>query len=174
MRIGLSLGALALSAALGIATGVQAQVLPQEGDEFSMFGEASGWTIFVNESRGTCLAERVDDASVLQMGLTADATLGYLGVFTQDPTGIETNTVERVEIEIGGQRYAGEVAEMANLKEGYSGGYILANNAEFIQAVADQPSMTVFVADREPLEISLAGTKAAIQAAQDCNAAQAG
>lgn len=169
-----SLSILALGIALGGTALAQGQVLPQEGDTFSVYAEADGWTVYVNETRGTCLAERVGEDSVLQMGVTGDATLGYMGVFTQNPTDIVTTMVERVEIEIGGESYVGEATEMANLREGYSGGYIVANNPAFIQAVADESSMIARVDDRDPLEISLEGTAAAMETARECVAAQGG
>ena len=77
------------------------------------------------------------------------------------------------EIQMGDNRYAGEVAEMAgNLKGGYSGGYVLANDPGFVKDVEQQYVMMVMPEGVEPFEVDLTGTKKAVAAARECNAAQ--
>ena len=76
-----ALSTLAVTATFAADVG---DVLPKAGAEFTKWGEAEGWTVFVDQSRGTCLIERVDAAgNVVQMGLTSSHEFGYLGVFTQ-------------------------------------------------------------------------------------------
>lgn len=151
------------------------QALPSATDTFVPYGPFGGWNVFVNETRGTCFAERVLETSVLQMGITEPAIFAYLGIFTQAPTEAESGRVEQVELLIGERRFVGEVTEAAgNIPGGFSGGYIVSQDLGFIEALGAGSSMTATVGDRPPLEIDLTGTAEAIEAVRACNAAQLG
>ena len=165
---------IAATAVMASALSAGAEAIPPGTDGFTPYGEVEGWNVFVDNGRGTCLIERVgDDGVAVQMGLTADATFGYVGVFTQAPTNAEGGKIRTIEIQMGDNRYAGEVAEMAgNLKGGYSGGYVLANDPGFVKDVEQQYVMMVMPEGVEPFEVDLTGTKKAIAAARECNAAQ--
>lgn len=170
--------AVAAITALGLSAPVLAQggqVLPLATDSFQPYGAAGGWNVFVNATRGSCLAERVTDTSVLQMGITDPAIFGYLGVFTLDATSMQGGRTDRIEILIGERRFIGEVTEAAgNIVGGYSGGYVVSRDTGFLEALSSAASMTATVGSRAPIEISLAGTADAIAAVRACNAAQPG
>ncbi len=69
-------------------------ILPKDNAEFVNYGEESGWNIFVDKSRNTCLIERVDEnTNVVQMGLTPDKDFGYMGVFTKADIEFEDDKV---------------------------------------------------------------------------------
>lgn len=161
--------------ALSPALAQDGQALPLATDTFAPFGPFGGWNVFVNETRGTCFAERVAETSVLQMGLTEPAIFAYLGIFTQAPTAAESGRVEPVELMIGDRRFVGEVTEAAgNIPGGFSGGYIVSRDLGLIEALAAAQTMTATVGTRPPLDIDLTGTSDAIDAVRACNAAQLG
>lgn len=147
-------------------------VLPKADLTFAPWGEADGWNIFIDASRGSCLAERIDaNGSVVQMGVTKDKKFGYLGVFSQIAE--IKDSKEPVMIMLGDHEYVGDVhTKTKNLADGYVGGYILANNAMFVDDVMNKEEMTVFPKDDFAFKVSLAGTKAAIEAATTCTAEQ--
>lgn len=144
-------------------------ILPKDNAEFVNYGEESGWNIFVDKSQNTCLIERVDEnTNVVQMGLTPDKDFGYLGVFTK--ADIEFKD-DKVELLMDNKLYYGDTtAAPPNLADGYKGGYLLANNPDFVTDVMERETMIVMPESNFAFEISLAGTKKAIEAARACNA----
>jgi hypothetical protein len=71
-------------------------------NEFLRFGEVEGWKVFIDTTKNTCLIEKIDDAeNVVQMGLTADRGVGYVGVFTKGETKIKKDETEAVAILMG-------------------------------------------------------------------------
>ena len=167
--------ALALTGLAAPAMAQGGQVLPLSTDSFAPYGPLGGWNVFVNTTRGSCMAERVTGTSVLQMGITEPALFGYLGVFTSEPTELQRGRVEQVELLIGERRFVGEVTEAAgNIVGGFSGGYIVSRDTGLVDALGAAPSMTATVGTREPIQIDLTGTADAIAAVRACNAAQPG
>jgi len=148
-------------------------VIPSENDTFVKWGEESGWTIYVDENRGSCLIERVDEnQNVVQMGLTQDHELGYLGVFTKNDIGLSGKN-EEIILSIDGKLYSAEAKKKTkNLADGYTGGYILANNPNFISDVMKKYDMIVFPEEEFAFTVSLDGTLKAIEAARKCNMEQ--
>ena len=149
-------------------------VVPPGDDGFTKVGEVEGWDLFVDNERKTCLIERVDEAgNIVQMGLTKGREFGYLGVFTKADIGIKKGKKEKIYIDIDGTLYWSESTGMkGNITEGYSGGYILANNPQFISDVANKYSMVVFPKKKGAFVVDLAGTKKAIEAARECTSEQ--
>jgi hypothetical protein len=165
-----SAAALATIAATS-AYSADSDVLPKENAEFTNWGEVEGWTIFVDQSRGTCLIERVDaNENVVQMGLTASHEFGYFGVFTKADVKPKDN---KVHLLLDDKAYYGDTnAKTKNLAQGYKGGYILANNPNFVEDVMKKYTMTVYPDDANSFEVSLDGTLKAIEEARKCNAEQ--
>lgn len=166
-----SAAALATLAATATFAADVGDVLPKDNAEFTKWGEAEGWNVFIDQSRGTCLIERVDAAgNVVQMGLTSSHEFGYLGVFTKADVKPKNNTVH---LSLDGKQYYGDAdAQKKKLAEGYKGGYILANNPNFVNDVMKKYVMTVYPEDANTFDVSLKGTFKAIEAARKCNAEQ--
>ena len=160
-----------ISATMAMAGG---DAVPPGDDGFTKVGEVEGWGLFVDNQRKTCMIERMDEAeNIVQMGLTADREFGYLGVFTKADIGIRKGKKEKIYIDIDGTLYWSESTGMkGNITEGYSGGYILANNPQFINDVANKYTMTVFPRKQSAFVVDLAGTKKAIAAARECTEEQ--
>lgn len=143
-------------------------VLPKDNAEFVKWGEESGWDIFVDKSRNACLIERVDDnENVVQMGLTADKEFGYIGVFTKADIEFEG---DKLHLRLDEKAYVGDASPApANLAQGYKGGYLLANNPDFVEDVQRRYNMVVMPEHSNSFEVSLDGTLKAIDAARMCN-----
>jgi hypothetical protein len=147
-----------------------------QADTFTLYGEVEGWKVFADETKKSCLIEAKDSAeNVVQMGLTADRGVGYLGVFVKGETDFKNGDTEAVAILIGENLYVGEATAMkGNLSNEYSGGYILSDDPQFVTDIAQQYVMTVFPEKDYGFSIDLTGTKKAIELARECNAKQLG
>jgi hypothetical protein len=166
---------LAITAALSSAIAAYAQdqnPLPKSTDELVRFGkDIEGWTIYANKTRGDCLIVRQDGPSAVQMGVTPnDQEVGYLGVFTKLDIGLKNGTKSEIYVAIGGNLYEGVATTAAGgeLKDGYSGGYILTDDPKFKRAVAKQYEMTVFPETEGAFVVDLKGTFRAMAAGRKC------
>lgn len=140
-------------------------------DTFQKYGDVEGWNVYVDVEKKSCLIEAVDAAeNVVQMGLTKDRGVGYLGVFTKGETNIKKDSTEAVAILIGENLYIGEVTGMrGNITKGYSGGYVLSDSPQFAEDIAQQYEMVVFPETEYAFVVDLTGTKKAIEMARGCN-----
>ena len=140
-------------------------------ETYEKYGEIEGWNVFIDVEKKSCLIEAVDDAeNVVQMGLTEDRSVGYLGVFTKAETNIKKGETEAVAILIGENIYLGEATGMrGNITEGYSGGYVTSDNPMFVKDIEQQYEMIVFPEKDYTFIVDLAGTKKAIEMARECN-----
>lgn len=174
MTLYTSAGAVTASAIIAIA--FSTGMLSAETTKFENFGSVEGWNVFIDHEKKSCLIEAIDEAeNVVQMGLTKDRGVGYLGVFTKAETSIEKGDKELVAVLLGDNLYVGEVTGMrGNITEGYSGGYILSDDPQLVEDIAQQYTMVVFPETSFAFEINLAGTKKAIEMARECNAQQLG
>ena len=158
------------TAAIALAGAASASdVLPKDNAEFMKWGEESGWNIFVDKSRDACLIERIDEnENVVQMGLTKDKDFGYIGVFTKADIDF---TDDKLHLRLDDKAYVGDAsAAPSNLAEGYKGGYMLANNPDFVDDVMKRYNMLVMPESSNAFEVSLDGTMKAIEKARECNA----
>lgn len=160
-------------AACATMAGATTDVIPAEGTTFTPYGEVEGWKIFVNDDRKTCMIEKVDaEENVVQMGLTSDRSFGYLGVFTKQDVELVSGE-EAVAVLIGENLYIGSSETLTSgLRDGYQGGYIVTNDPQFVTDVMQQYEMLVLPETDFAFAINLDGTKKAIEAARECNAAQ--
>ena len=146
-------------------------ILPSQGDGFKKWGEVEGYTIYIDEAKNSCLAERIDQQeNVLQMGLTEDQEFGYLGVFTKsDIDALDDG--DEILLSLDGELFSGVArTKTGNLADGYQGGYVLTNNPNFVEAVQRKYEMIVFPEDDFAFIINLDGTFKAIEEARKCQA----
>ena len=143
-------------------------------DTFTKYGEIEGWNVYADQEKKSCLIEAIDSAeNVVQMGLTEDRSIGYLGVFTKGETDIKAGDTEAVSILIGENIYLGEVTGMrGNITAGYSGGYVLSDSPQFVKDIEQQYEMVVFPEKEYAFVVDLTGTKKAIALARECNEKQ--
>lgn len=143
-------------------------------EKFLKYGEVEGWKVFIDQEKKSCLIEAIDEAeNVVQMGLTQDRGVGYLGVFTKGETTIKAGESEAVAVMLGDNIYLGEAIGMrGNITKGYSGGYVLSDDPQFAKDVAQQYKLIVFPEKEYAFVVDLTGTKKAIEMARECNQKQ--
>jgi hypothetical protein len=148
-----------------------AAAAPVWADTFEKYGEIEGWKVFIDNEKKSCLIEAVDDAeNVVQMGLTEDRGVGYVGVFTKAETDIKRGEKEGVAILLGDNLYVGEATGMkGNITKGYSGGYVLSDDPQFADDLARQKVMIVFPEKSFGFTVDLTGTYKAMEMARECN-----
>ncbi|WP_204113257.1 hypothetical protein [Shimia biformata] len=148
---------------------VTAQAAAADG-HFKLFGQSEGWNVFTDTEKMTCMIESSDDAgNVVQMGLTQERDVAYVGVFTQAETGIKRDSKEAVAILLGDKLYIGEATGMrGNITKGYSGGYVLSDDPQFVEDIQKQYKMVVFPEKEYSFIVDLSGTYKAIEMARDC------
>jgi len=169
---------LALIRSLIVSVALAATTIPGAAvaDTFKKYGEVEGWNVFIGNEKKSCLIEAIDDVgNVVQMGLTADRGVGYVGVFTKGETTIKKDEQEGVAILIGENLYVGQVTGMrGNITKGYSGGYVLSDDPQFVEDISRQYEMVVFPEKEYGFVVDLTGTLKAIVMARERNAAQLG
>ena len=161
----------ATTVALSSAMAAYAQnPLPKATDVLVRYGDdIEGWTIYTNQTRGNCLIVRQDGPSAVQMGVTANQEVGYLGVFTKADIGLQNGNTSDIFVSIDGQLFKGVATSTSGeLKAGYSGGYILTDDPKFKRAVAKRYEMTVFPETKGAFIVDLKGTFKAMAAGRKC------
>ncbi|WP_164658466.1 hypothetical protein [Tropicibacter sp. Alg240-R139] len=171
----MTLKTLAATAALIAMPAVSAlasdDFLPSVDDVFTEWGKVEGWTVWVDVTRNSCLAERIDsNTNIVQMGLNKAQDFAYLGVFTKADIKLRGGK-EKVTISLDGKLYEGNARKKSkHMEDGYKGGYILIDNPEFVTQVQKRYTMVVFPKREEAFSVSLDGTFKAIEAARKCQA----
>ena len=160
----------AASVTLSFATAAYAQnPVPDASDKLVQYGEVGGWTIYANQTKGDCLIVRSFGPSSVQMGVTANQDVGYIGVFTKEDIGLQNGTKSKVFISIDGRHYGGEATSTSGeLTRGYSGGYILSGDPNLKRDLAKRYKMTVFPETKAAFVVDLNGTYKAMEAGRKC------
>lgn len=168
---------LAILAAPVLTTPAAAQsaqdVLPLTTDEISKFRTWDKWQILRNETRGHCLGTKSDESGVLQMGVTADETMGYVGVFVKPD--VEPGESNAIVISVGDETFTGETSgPVGGLGDGWHGGYVLANNQNFRKAIESNDTMTAFPDQPWAVQLNIKGANNAIYEIAKCSQELAG
>ncbi|CAN7227438.1 hypothetical protein LJR245_000826 [Rhizobium leguminosarum] len=163
----------ATSVALSSAMAAYAQdqsPLPAASDVLVRYGDdVEGWTVYANRTRGDCLIVRSDGPNSVQMGVTANQEVGYLGVFTKADIGLQNGNQSQIFVSIAGHLYSGMATSTSGvLKGGYSGGYILTDDPNFKRDVAKQYEMIVFPETKGTFVVDLKGTYKAMAMGRKC------
>jgi len=165
----LAAAALALAGSAAFAQGP----VPESSDALSVFSKNGEWTIYADNSRNTCLAERVDPVgNVMQMGIMPNQTEGYVGVFT--PADIKVQPKQKIEIAVDGTIFTGEARGLVSLgmSKQYKGGYVVSNSPDFVNAIANGRELVAFPNVSGSFIVDLTGTKRAIEDIRKCHQAQ--
>ncbi|MEM9910770.1 MAG: hypothetical protein AAF922_08305 [Pseudomonadota bacterium] len=171
--INLICAAMAATTALSFTTtSAQAQsaqeVLPLTTDDLEMYRSWDKWQIFSNNTRGHCLGTKSDDSGVLQMGVTADETMGYVGVFVK--ADVEQGESNAIAVKVGDEIFVGETSgPVGDLGDGWHGGYILANNKDFRKAIEANNTMTAFPDQPYSVDLNIKGANNAIYEISQCS-----
>ncbi|MBE1282414.1 MAG: hypothetical protein GJ676_03800 [Rhodobacteraceae bacterium] len=138
--------------------------------QFELFGQAEGWNVFTKTDDKTCVIETRRDDLIVQMGVFANQEVGYIGVFTHEPDGVNASATGNFIVDFDGDVFAADEVIMEGNDQGYSGVYIKANNPNFISDLANKKTMKVIDTERV-FTLDLAGTKAAMAMGRECIAA---
>ena len=141
--------------------------LPKASDVLVKYADVGDWTVYANQTRGDCLIVRNDGPNAVQMGVTANQDVGYLGVFTKVDIGLQNGTQSQIFVSIDGHLYSG-VATQTDAKGGYSDGYILTDDPNFKRDVAKKYKMIVFPETKGAFEVDLEGTLKAMAVGCKC------
>lgn len=143
-------------------------------EKFLGYGAVEGWNVYVDTEKKSCMVETKDDFdNVVQMGLTKERDIGYVGIFTKAETNIKRGSKEGVALLIGENLYIGEATGMrGNITKGYSGGYVLTDDPQVYNDIRSAYTMTVFPEKEFSFIVDLSGTAKALDLARKCNAEQ--
>ncbi|MEM9497058.1 MAG: hypothetical protein AAGA28_03975 [Pseudomonadota bacterium] len=148
-------------------------VLPLTTDDIEKARTWGKWQILRNKTRGHCLGTKSDDSGVVQMGVTADETMGYVGVFVKQD--VEAGESDEIVIEVGGETFVGESSgPVGGLGDGWHGGYVLANNQNFRKAIEASDTMVAFPDAPYAVVLNIAGSGDAIYEIAKCSRELAG
>ena len=164
---------LAAATAVALSSAVAAYAespLPKASDVLVKYGEVKDWTVYANKTRGDCVIVRSDGPNSVQMGVTANQEVGYLGVFTKLDIGLKSGDQSQVFVSIDGHPYTGVVTS-TYAKGGLSGGYILSDDPKFKRDVAKKYKMIVFPETKAAFVVDLKGTYKAMAMGRKCLAA---
>src|SRR6187399_1831276 len=94
----------ATAAAISSATAAYTQdqsPLPLASDVLVRYGDdVEGWTVYANKTRGDCLIVHSFGPGSVQMGVTANQEIGYLGVFTKEDIGLENGAKSEIYVSL--------------------------------------------------------------------------
>ncbi|WP_170752094.1 hypothetical protein [Ruegeria lacuscaerulensis] len=172
MKYAAIFAAVAISACATVAAAKDP--IPASSDNFEIYSEVEGWTVYADNDSGTCLIEKVfESGNVMQMGLTKNQKHGYLGVFTQ--ADIDIKNRQKIEIAIDDFVYEGRAKGIKSKKlaDDYSGGYIVVKDANMATAVAEGQTLIAFPKKSANFVVDLTGTKKAMEEGRKCNLALA-
>ncbi|SEK60127.1 hypothetical protein [Roseovarius nanhaiticus] len=162
-------GAITLALTAPLAADVQ-NVLPTKGDEISKYRDAAGWVVRKNDTKGSCFASyRSESGAIVQFGFTDDETAGYLGLFGQNSAAIPSE--QEVAFIANGNLYGGMATGVgASLEDGYEGGYVLVNNAEFVTDIETGEELVVFPETPNSYIVDMSGASTALYEVRKCTA----
>jgi len=165
LHITLAAVAIAFAAPLSAATD---DVLPSGSDDISKYRDAGAWSIYKDETRGSCFASyKSEQGAIVQFGFTKDEGTGYLGLFSQ-AAAEQNDNVESAFI-ANGNLYAGmAMGTGASLEDGYNGGYVLVNNPEFVKDIEAGQELIAFPETPQTYIIDMRGAKAAVYEVRKC------
>ena len=146
---------------------------------FEPKGSTEGWNIFFNEKTKGCFAEhQTPEGAVLQMGTQANmigvegTNFGFLAIYVPAALDVAPGEARPVTFEFGDGLFGGTAIGVA--RDGYSGGYAVADSEGFFEEIAAQQTMTVNPGTERAFEVDLTGTRSAIEAVRACQAEMGG
>ncbi|WP_435139342.1 hypothetical protein [Pseudopelagicola sp. nBUS_19] len=141
-------------------------------EKFTGYGSIDGWNVYVDTEKNTCMVEVKDDfGNVVQMGVTDQPGIAYIGIFTNNKTDIRKDQKQDIALLIGDDVYVGQATGMrGNITKGYSGGYVKTDDPEIFDAIAKAQTMTIFPETGYSVVVDLTGSFNAIKLGRKCMA----
>ena len=152
---------------LSPAHAADTDVLPTTSDTIEFYRTASGWIVYKNVTRQSCFATKKDDTQAIQMGLTKNQNVGYLGGFSTEYN--PDNGAQFVKFEVDGRPFTGTAVDVSrSLNEGFKGAYVLVNNPNFVDSVRYSYEMAVHLEKSTNVIMNTSGAFYAIYEAEQC------
>lgn len=166
--MGLAVSAVSVSSFfVAPATAADTDVLPVTSDDIQFYRTASGWIVYKNVTRESCFATKKDDTQAIQMGLTSNKNVGYLGGFSTEYS--PDNGAQFVKFEVDGRPFTGTAVDVSSpLNEGFEGAYVLVNNPNFVDSVRYSYEMSVHLEKSTNVVMNTSGAYYAIYEAEQC------
>ncbi|MDD9724566.1 hypothetical protein PVV74_03765 [Roseovarius sp. SK2] len=143
------------------------QVLPLTTDDIEKFRSFNRWDILRNNTRGHCLGTKSDESGVVQIGMTADESMGYVGAFVKED-GAEWAS-NSVTIRVGNEPFTGVASgPVGNLGSGWHGGYVLSDKKKLRRALQMSDTVTAFPNRPYVVKLNIAGAYTAIYEILKC------
>jgi hypothetical protein len=158
---------LAFTTPLAAATATD-DVLPTKGDEIAKYRDAGAWTIRKNMTRGSCFASyKAESGAIVQFGFTKDESAGYLGLFGKNAAIVPGE--QDVAFIANGNLYSGAATGVgASIEDGYTGGYVLVNNIEFVKDIEAGEELVVFPETPQTYVVDMSGASTAVYEVRKC------
>ncbi len=163
----------AVAALVGATSAFAGSALSPESNAFTNEGAVGPWTVYADSTRKSCLIEGVGaNGNVVQMGLTEDKNVGYVGVFTKDDINVRDGNKEELTILVNDVVYRGPAYELDHkVADGYKGGYVEVTNPDFVKDLQKGDVLVAFPDNQNKggVIVDLKGSYKAIEAAMACN-----
>lgn len=145
---------------------------PALAEPLTHWGDSGDWEILIDAETGNgCLAQRQqEDGVVVQVGSVPNKNGGFFAAMHADWTDIEEGVENTLKFDFGDAKFKGD--GMGVIRSGLPGGYAFFDNPNFVQEFGKRNSVKVWGEKERVVEISLAGTKKAIDAVLACQKEQ--
>lgn len=141
---------------------------------YTKYGEAGGWNVFVNNDKGLCFMEKADDmGNVVHLDvLKASNPLGAVAIYsTNGDMKLKEGERRSVTLYLDGQDYNVWITEVTeDLPAGFKGGYMESDKMDFYDAFYMASEMVVSPHDKWILRVNISGAGDAMTMTRTCTA----
>lgn len=142
--------------------------MPVYAQQLEPWGTAGGWDVMIDPTLGDgCLIQAAyQDGSVVRIGFDRTEGMGYITAFNYAWGDIEEGAQYDIEFDLDGDVFTG-VATGIYLND-VPGADIYFDNPDFLFAIAEKYTLTLYNANGEVMAIDLDGTYVGLEAAIQC------
>ena len=158
-----------MKAPIVLAAAVTAALsFPVHAQQLEPWGTAGGWDVMIDPTLGDgCLIQAAyQDGSVVRIGFDRNEGMGYITAFNYAWGDIEEGAQYDIEFDLDGDVFTG-VATGIYLND-VPGADIYFDNPDFLFAIAEKYTLTLYNANGEVMAIDLDGTYVGLEAAIQC------
>ncbi|MEX0283242.1 MAG: hypothetical protein AB3N23_01380 [Paracoccaceae bacterium] len=151
-----------------LATVLSVAAASAGAQQLEHWGEAGGWDVMVDPTLGDgCLIMAAfDNGSVVRIGFDRNEGMGYVAAFNYDWGEIEEGAIYDIEFALDGEGYTGTATGI--YLDDVPGADIYFDNPDFLFAIAEKYTMTLYHDGGEVMAIDLEGTYVGLEAAIQC------
>lgn len=141
-------------------------------DEVEPWSTVGAWSVFVaTPAADGCFTEtELDGGTLVQLGSVSTLGGGFFAAYNAQWSDVEVGGTGTLKFDFGDALFAGDV--VGKTSGGLPGGYAYFDNPNFVTEFAKRLSVTITGPKGKTVEISLKGSKKAIDAVLACEAEQ--